>query len=73
MHDTGSKNPLSIYREIRDEIVRIKNKLSRFLPDSEVSAVNAVASRKPVTVSDELMDILATCIEFHNRVGRDSD
>lgn len=50
---------------VRLEISRIEAKLSRFRPDSEISKLNASAAKEPVTVSEDVFDILTTCQAFH--------
>lgn len=54
-----------ISRHIRTEILRIEGLLSRFLPGSEVSKVNANASQQPVAVKDELFQVLKSCRHYY--------
>ena len=44
------------------EAARIDHLLSNYLPDSELSRVNREAARMPVRVSQELFDLLSTCV-----------
>ena len=59
----GDQSPrlLAALDEALDEIELAERRLSRFLPESEVSELNAVASSRPVKVSPGLFDILKVC------------
>jgi thiamine biosynthesis lipoprotein len=46
------------------EVSRIEERLSRFLPDSEISRVNASAGTKSEKVTRETHDVLSTAVEF---------
>ncbi len=46
------------------EMRRIDEAMSTYKPTSEVSRVNAEAAARPVPISQELFDLLATSIEF---------
>lgn len=46
------------------EIKRLEQLLSTWIPESELSQVNAAAGRQPVTVSDETLDIVARSLEM---------
>ncbi len=46
------------------EAHRLDRLLSNYKPDSEWSLVNASAARGPVTVSQELFDLLAACLAY---------
>jgi FAD:protein FMN transferase len=50
-----------------DEVTRIEQMLSMFDPASELSRVNREAYAKPVTVSQDLFNILEDCQEYHER------
>jgi thiamine biosynthesis lipoprotein len=47
-----------------DEMRRIDNEFSTFKPESEVSRVNAAASKAPLRISKELFDLIATSIDY---------
>jgi len=53
-----------VFQAIKMEINRIEKKISRFIPESDLSKVNKTASRQPAIVDEELFDILNTCQEF---------
>ncbi len=50
-----------VFYLMKDEVLRIEKKLSRFLPDSDISRLNKHAKEKPVIVDDEIFDILNAC------------
>ena len=50
-----------IHELLKKEVARIENKLSRFIPGSELSKVNKQARKKPITVDNELFEILNSC------------
>lgn len=52
---------LAALDEALDEVELAERRLSRFLPESEVSELNAVASTRPVKVSPGMFDILKVC------------
>ncbi|HEY1898953.1 MAG TPA: FAD:protein FMN transferase [Steroidobacteraceae bacterium] len=52
-----------------DEMRRIDNEFSTFKPESEVSRVNADASKGPMRISKELFDLIATSIEYSKLTG----
>lgn len=47
-----------------DDMRRIDALMSTYKPDSELSRVNAEAARRPVPVSVELFDLIATSIQY---------
>jgi len=53
-----------VYHKIKLEINRIEKKLSRFIPESEISIINKQAFKKPVILDEELFDILNTCKKY---------
>jgi thiamine biosynthesis lipoprotein len=54
---------------VMDEMHRIDAAMSPFKDDSELSRVNRDAARKPVEVSDELLDLLERSIAFSELSG----
>ncbi|MEO8595975.1 MAG: FAD:protein FMN transferase [Candidatus Solibacter sp.] len=52
-----------------DEVQRLDELLSNYLPGSQWSQVNRDASGKPVKVSPELFQVLSACVQY----SRDSD
>lgn len=52
-----------------DEVHRLDAMLSNYTPSSEWSAVNRSAALRAVRVSDELFQLLATCVEYSRRSG----
>lgn len=51
-------------RAALDEAIRLDNLLSNYKPDSEWSALNREAGRRPVVVSAELFDVLAASLAY---------
>jgi thiamine biosynthesis lipoprotein len=47
-----------------DEVRRLDDMLSNYKPDSEWTEVNRHAAEKPVKVSQELFDLLSTCVGY---------
>ncbi len=54
-------------RKIHDEIIRVENKLSHFMPVSDVSYINENASQKEIYIDDELFDLLKQCVNFSQK------
>lgn len=55
----------TIFRQIKNEVIRLEKKLSRFLSDSELSYINRTAVEKPVKVDQEWITILETCKDYY--------
>ena len=51
-------------RAAEEETARLERVLSRFLPDSDVSRVNASAGREPAAVGDETLEVLSLARKF---------
>jgi thiamine biosynthesis lipoprotein len=54
-------------REVLDEAHRLDAQLSNYKSTSEISRVNALASREPVRVSDELFDLIAASLDYSHK------
>jgi thiamine biosynthesis lipoprotein len=50
-----------------EEVKRIDQLLSNYLPDSELSKVNREAYQHPVPVSHELFDLLSECLDYSRK------
>jgi FAD:protein FMN transferase len=50
---------------IKDEIIRLENKISRFIPESSISILNRFAGKYPVTVDEELWNFLIECRDYN--------
>lgn len=57
--DDGTGDEL--YQRIKDEVNRIESKLSRFIPESDISKLNKKAFQKPVETDEECFEILKAC------------
>lgn len=49
---------------VKDEIERLENKISRFIPDSPVSYLNRFACKYPVIADEELWGIIKECCHY---------
>ncbi len=56
----------SVGQQVKEEILRIEQLLSRFDPASEISRINQEAKYRPVKVERELFDILADCVNWYH-------
>lgn len=54
-----------IFTVIKQEVNRIETSLSRFIPYSEISAINRQAAEEAVEVSPEIYEILKTCRHYY--------
>ncbi len=52
------------FSSVTNELLRIEKLLSCFLPDSDISYINENAYKKPISVNDEVFDILSECLNF---------
>lgn len=56
-----------LFSSIMEELIRIENMLSCFMPESDISKINNNACNKPVEVNHELLHILTECLGFYER------
>ncbi len=63
--DTDRSNGDEVFRQIKVEIDRLEKKLSRFLPDSELTYINQFGALSPVKVDQEWITILETCRKYY--------
>lgn len=63
--DTYRSNGDEVFRQIKVEIDRLEKKLSRFLPDSELTYINQFGALSPVKVDQEWITILETCRKYY--------
>jgi thiamine biosynthesis lipoprotein len=54
---------------VMDEMHRIDRAMSPYKPESELSRINREAARKPVPISQEMVDLIARSIEFSKLSG----
>jgi thiamine biosynthesis lipoprotein len=54
-----------VFRQIKAETDRLEKKLSRFLPDSELTYINQHAAKNPVKVDQEWITILEACNNYY--------
>lgn len=53
-----------IFHVVKQEVHRVETCLSRFIPYSEISMINNKAQEEPLTVSQEIFEILKTCHKY---------
>jgi thiamine biosynthesis lipoprotein len=53
-----------IFQIIRNEIIQMENRFSRFIPDSALSELNKAGKEKWISVENELWDVLTICYDF---------
>ncbi|MCD6564531.1 MAG: FAD:protein FMN transferase [Bacteroidales bacterium] len=63
--DTDMANGDKVFRQIKAEIDRLEKKLSRFLPDSELTYINQHAANNPVKIDHEWITILEACNKYY--------
>jgi FAD:protein FMN transferase len=59
--EMDDENADRIFSMVKQEVNRVENKLSRFIPDSDVSRVNKRAAVEPVKVDAELFEVFSAC------------
>jgi thiamine biosynthesis lipoprotein len=67
VHGPERELPVAAARAALDEARRIDNLLSNYKPDSEWSAMNREAVNAAFSLSPELFEILAACLEYNRR------
>lgn len=67
MYGTNVGQMQSASEQAFDEVKRLDQMLSNYIPDSELSRVNAEAGDHPVAVSKEFFDLLAACAEYSRK------
>ena len=55
----------TVWEKVESEVQRLDKMLNRFDPESEVSFVNREAGHYPVTVGEELWNILLNCKRYN--------
>lgn len=50
-----------LFQRIKDEVNRIESRLSRFIPESEISKLNENASESEIKTDEECFEILSAC------------
>jgi FAD:protein FMN transferase len=53
-----------IFQIIRNEIIQMENRFSRFIPGSALSELNKAGKGKWISVENELWDVLTICYDF---------
>ena len=56
-----------IARKIENEVLRIETFANKFNPESELSLINRLAGVQEVAISDEMMQILQECNNYHQK------
>ena len=56
-----------VFKSIQHEVLRLEKKLSRFDQSSQIYQINQTASKSPVNIDSEMLDILSLCIDYYNR------
>lgn len=50
-----------LFQNIKNEVNRIESRLSRFIPESEISKLNEKAAKSPIKTDAECFEILSAC------------
>lgn len=53
-----------VFHALKMEVNRIEQKISRFIPESDLSIINKTAFKHPVSLDEELFEILSSCKEY---------
>ncbi|MEA1928459.1 MAG: FAD:protein FMN transferase, partial [Candidatus Auribacterota bacterium] len=62
--ESSSRAATEIMNKVWDEAERLERVFSRYLPDSEISRINREAGKRPVPVSDEMLEVLIRAEEI---------
>lgn len=62
-----------LWERIKEELYRIEKLLNRFDAESEVTKINLLASYNPVTINDELWDIIIKCKKYFIKTEKKFD
>lgn len=65
-HKAFGENAEDCILLIQREIQLLENKLSRFLPDSEISCINRSAGVKPEAISEDTFELLSAALSYSN-------
>ncbi|MBN1350336.1 FAD:protein FMN transferase [candidate division KSB1 bacterium] len=58
-----------VVNDIKDELIRIESRLSRFKAASEVSRINRFAGEKALLLDPEMISIIKAALDFHKLTG----
>lgn len=67
LHDVAAPDLQACFQTIFEEIDRIETTFSRFLPGSEISRINRLASQGPVVTDPEVFGLLAFCVAMSEK------
>lgn len=56
----------AVANEIEEELVRLENRMSRFIAISDVNRINQLAGSEPVLLDPEMVSLLKTALDFYH-------
>lgn len=65
--DMNADEAVAVFAMLRQEVNQVETELSRFIPYSEISQINAKGREEAVAVSDEVFQILQRCEGYGRR------